>query len=452
MTNRIELKWDLDYAVDEQRYYCLETPIDIENLPAPKAVLAGDVSTYIDYDIIENEKYYIRVSSVKNDTEKFSDESIVETTNDRHFYRVNLSVKDGIFTDKGTSGYTWSGISSMTLLNDDTFLLNAVTTYKTNENFVFTGQSIIEFEFFVETWAYSGVLNFICNMEGWTWGGIQLAVGAPSFANTSLKNKLFFATYGTLDLISSVNVDYTQWNKVTLVSYVDGMHTLFLNNVQVARGTISATPSTGPIHLQGYGIKYRNFKVKDLGNVPRVKLKVNSNNTVYDLGFEKFTWQVPSNVSLDSTNNQIGFLNHNASMRSDQVFYWSDAWTIKFKVFMDSTGLSDQNSIVGNVGMEWISGAFFIGYGGPAGGSIAGKLYINVYGIAVVTFGAMSTGAWHTITISKDSKSNYTVKIDDASPVSGSHSSSYIPKNNPIYFFSAGVYAMGTHIRDFEIY
>lgn len=451
MTNRLELNWDVDGFMNEQRYYCSTSPINANNPPAPKAVLAGDVSTYIDYDIIENEKYYIRVSSVKNDTEKFSDESIVETMNDRHFYRVNLSVKDGVFTDKGTSGYTWSGISSMTLLNDDTFLLNAGTTYKTNENFVFTGQSIIEFEFFVDTWIYGEVLNLICNMASWSSGGIQLAVGAPSLANTSLKNKLFFAPYRASGLISSVNVDYTQWNKVKLIRYSDGMYALFLNNVQVAKGNITYQPSNGSIHLQGCGVKYRGFKVVDFGNVPRVKLKVNTND-VFDLGFEKFTWQVPSNVSLDPTNNQIGFLNHNASMRSDQVFYWRDAWTIKFKVFIDSTGLSDQNSIVGNVGMEWVSGAFFIGYGGPTGGSIAGKLYINVYGGGFVILGAMSTGAWHTITISKDSNSNYTAKIDDASPVSGSHPSSYIPKNNPIHFFSAGIYAMGTHIREFEIY
>ncbi|MBI1453695.1 hypothetical protein IL972_17540, partial [Acinetobacter sp. FL51] len=48
LTNRLELNWKLDGFVDEQRYYCSETPIDPENLPVPKAVLAGDVRTYVD--------------------------------------------------------------------------------------------------------------------------------------------------------------------------------------------------------------------------------------------------------------------------------------------------------------------------------------------------------------------------------------------------------------------
>lgn len=42
MTNRLELNWSLDGFVDEQRYYCSETPIDSENLPAPKVILDGE--------------------------------------------------------------------------------------------------------------------------------------------------------------------------------------------------------------------------------------------------------------------------------------------------------------------------------------------------------------------------------------------------------------------------
>ena len=79
MTNRIELNWDVPYAVDEQRYYCSETPIDPLNLPASKAVLAGDVRTYIDTDIEVDKTYYIRISSVRNSIEKFSEEYMVKS-------------------------------------------------------------------------------------------------------------------------------------------------------------------------------------------------------------------------------------------------------------------------------------------------------------------------------------------------------------------------------------
>lgn len=74
MTNRLELSWKLDGFIDEQRYYCSETPIEIENLPAPKVILAGDVRTYVDTDIEVGKTYYVRIGSVKNGVEKISDE------------------------------------------------------------------------------------------------------------------------------------------------------------------------------------------------------------------------------------------------------------------------------------------------------------------------------------------------------------------------------------------
>ena len=74
MTNRLELNWKVDGFVDEQRYYCSETPIDPENLPVPKAVLAGNVRTHIDSDCVAGKKYYLRVGAVKNNVEKLSDE------------------------------------------------------------------------------------------------------------------------------------------------------------------------------------------------------------------------------------------------------------------------------------------------------------------------------------------------------------------------------------------
>jgi hypothetical protein len=75
MTNRLELNWKLDGFVDEQRYYCSETPIDPKNLPVPKAVLVGDVRTYTDTDIVKARKYYVAISSVKNGVEKLSNTS-----------------------------------------------------------------------------------------------------------------------------------------------------------------------------------------------------------------------------------------------------------------------------------------------------------------------------------------------------------------------------------------
>lgn len=77
MTNRLELNWKLEGFVDEQRYYCSETPIDLDNLPLPKAVLAGDVRTHIDSDCVMGKKYYLRMGAVKNNLEKMSDEKSI---------------------------------------------------------------------------------------------------------------------------------------------------------------------------------------------------------------------------------------------------------------------------------------------------------------------------------------------------------------------------------------
>jgi hypothetical protein len=74
MTNRLELNWKVDGFVDEQRYYCSETPIDPENLPPPKAVLAGDERIYVDTDIVLGMTYYIRVAAIKNGVSKISEE------------------------------------------------------------------------------------------------------------------------------------------------------------------------------------------------------------------------------------------------------------------------------------------------------------------------------------------------------------------------------------------
>lgn len=73
MTDRFELNWNLDGFVDEQRYYCSETPIDPLNLPLPKVGLDGNVRGYIDSTIEKGKKYYVAVGSVKDGIEKLSD-------------------------------------------------------------------------------------------------------------------------------------------------------------------------------------------------------------------------------------------------------------------------------------------------------------------------------------------------------------------------------------------
>ena len=104
MTNRLELNWKVDGFVDEQRYYCSETPIDSENLPVPKAVLAENIRAYTDFSITEGATYYICIGSVKNAVEKLSEIAIVTTAmQDEYLENVVALIHfdDGFNDEKG---------------------------------------------------------------------------------------------------------------------------------------------------------------------------------------------------------------------------------------------------------------------------------------------------------------------------------------------------------------
>ena len=106
MTNRLELNWSLDGFADEQRYYCSETPIDPENLPAPKAVLTGDARSHIDTSIDYGKTYYLQLSSVKNSLEKLS--TAVEKytgTGDKYWDKVAVLMHFNSSSGSTTSFY-----------------------------------------------------------------------------------------------------------------------------------------------------------------------------------------------------------------------------------------------------------------------------------------------------------------------------------------------------------
>lgn len=78
MTDRLEINWKLDGFVDEQRYYCSETPIDVNNLPEPKATIFNNLKSYTDYDVILGKHYYIRLGALKNGVQKISEQVSVK--------------------------------------------------------------------------------------------------------------------------------------------------------------------------------------------------------------------------------------------------------------------------------------------------------------------------------------------------------------------------------------
>ncbi len=116
MTNRLELNWKLDGFVDEQRYYCSETPIDIANLPNPKAVLSGDARGYADFDIADGGSYYIIVSSVKNLVEKLSYQIFIETQNLDLYTAVFPLLINGVDIISGVESFAIFGAAQFTTI------------------------------------------------------------------------------------------------------------------------------------------------------------------------------------------------------------------------------------------------------------------------------------------------------------------------------------------------
>lgn len=102
MTSRLELNWKLGGFVDEQHYYCETSPIDVNNLPSPKSVLAGNTRTYTDTAITVGQTYYVRISSIKNGIKKVSDELEISTELNDTYQHLRIYIT----SDNGGEGLT----------------------------------------------------------------------------------------------------------------------------------------------------------------------------------------------------------------------------------------------------------------------------------------------------------------------------------------------------------
>lgn len=214
MTNRLELNWNLEGLVDEQRYYCSETPIDPENLPVPKAVLPGDVRTYVDTDIDVGKTYYVRIGSVKNVVEKLSAEQSIYASNIDLKYKVKLLTRNNSLIDNGYSqlGWTETGAIAYNANNEISFDDNAYL--RSTNIFEFNANWKIEFDFLIPADAVSSYFELFKNMARWNTGGIRISVGGDG--SGSLQNKFFVNTYGATPTISTTTISRDTWYSATV--------------------------------------------------------------------------------------------------------------------------------------------------------------------------------------------------------------------------------------------
>ena len=75
MAGGIKLQWkDRNFSEESHRIYKSSTPMTLGMLPTPIATLGSNVTEYIDYDVIEGNTYYYRISAVRGSDEAVSDE------------------------------------------------------------------------------------------------------------------------------------------------------------------------------------------------------------------------------------------------------------------------------------------------------------------------------------------------------------------------------------------
>lgn len=266
MTNRIELKWDLDYAVDEQRYYCSETPIDPLNLPSPKAVLAGDVRTYVDTEIEIGKTYYVRVGSVRNGVEKLSDQITVTTEN----YVVDMRVVNGAWVNTGVVPITMSWVGSPTY-DGDVMVLNDTQYLSVPSNEVFNlGTGNFEFSFEIN----SSLLSIYRILVS----GISYSSGYVNIG-TNYNNIYFQDTSGSFgsNLVASNAMVVDTWYTVKLKRTSSTLIEFIINDVVVASKSI---PSGTIINFNPNNAGTRFFNctwdpnmTRFIGKVRRISLK-----------------------------------------------------------------------------------------------------------------------------------------------------------------------------------
>lgn len=265
MTDRLELNWSLDGVVDEQRYYCSETPIDSENLPAPKAILDDQARSYIDTDVEVGKTYYVRVGSVKNGVEKISDEVIVVAEK----LLVFLPLTTGI-TDYGSLGLTWNKQGNITHSSDGAYFDDSVTSWikQTAHDFGSTYKLSIEFKRISGISVYSPLVYFSENIVA---GDIGFSSGTSS-AWSPLIDKIFLDFSGVSADAASQTISNDAWYKLTVQRsdlnikiYVNDALGLDINLTQApnskAATMLGYAPATTPNKFKGW---LKNFKVYDL--------------------------------------------------------------------------------------------------------------------------------------------------------------------------------------------
>ena len=246
MTNRLELNWNLDGFVDEQRYYCSETPFTDATKPVAKAVLLNTDRTYIDTDIDIDKTYYVAVSSVKNVVEKISSEVSVIADAYSAYVISLLHFDDNLIDEKEILTYTQVGsisYSSNAKFGKSLDLLGRKGLLTTSSAQIQLGDLDYTIECFINAASFTKnivepVIFSIGNNN--SAGNQEVILGVDSATSKAFYRVYEDGTYIVRDIKSSAALLLNTWSHVAITK--SGVsHYIFIDGVLMASYDVSSS-------------------------------------------------------------------------------------------------------------------------------------------------------------------------------------------------------------------
>lgn len=196
--------WKIDGFIDEQRYYCSESPIDPLSLPPAKAIIPASDRTYTDTTLEIGKQYYVRISSVSGAIEKVSVEFNLDTYFDKvvSLLRFNNNIID-------ETGKVWAVQNGTAAYESNQASFNAWSISSVhNANMVFEGDFTIEA--LVTYKDFTRIYNTLISSGNTSWSNpvsfIMLYGDTAGSQYIPYRRKMTLGVYSSAPLISTTSV------------------------------------------------------------------------------------------------------------------------------------------------------------------------------------------------------------------------------------------------------
>lgn len=255
----IKLRWIDPNRIEEgHKIYRSLTPMDVNNMPEPIAVLGKNETTYDDFNVVEDQMYYYRVSAFNNtiNEEYYSAEIYTEVMNNIDIFEDGSIIAyykfDNNLLDSSVNEYHGSesagSVVYTTGLKDD-------AAYFDVDTYINTGIESVHSELSISFWVKS--------MEN---AGIFTCKSITFFNQGNGDILVWYYRTGTdqfyrYNSALSTILNDTNWNHVVVNLYSNSSIDVFINNNRISLTRESLTNATGTygfsdINIGGYDATY----------------------------------------------------------------------------------------------------------------------------------------------------------------------------------------------------